>query len=145
TRVTGQGHFARARSGAARARRQRNNFGRAPFGVASRSLRSFVACVLLDTSHVLFREHLTNTAYPLRASVKYQISISRVRDSRFGLEGYISRFLMCMNIPEFASLSTMFRRLALLPLSERFMGRHSRRKLELVLASFLSGVVASGF
>src|SRR5258705_8564687 len=52
---------------------------------------------------------------------------------------------MCMNIPELASLSTMLRKLALLPLSDRFTGRHSRMKFEFASADFLSGVVASGF
>jgi hypothetical protein len=83
--------------------------------------------------------------YPLRVSVKYQTSNSNVSASRFGLEGYISRFLMCMNIPELASLSTMLRKLALLPLSERFTGRHSKMKFEFASAGLLSGVVASGF
>src|SRR6476620_8313959 len=143
--VFGREYPDRVRLTAVRAQDERNNFGATPFGVASRSLRSVVACVLLDTSHALVRERLTSTAYPLRASVKYQISISRVRDSRFGLEGYISRFLMCINIPELASLSTMLRKLARVPLSERFTGRHSRTKFEFASDGFFSGVVASGF
>ena len=42
-----------------------------------------------------------------------------------GLEGYISSDLVCINIPEAATRSTILRKLALVPLSEMLTGRHS--------------------
>ena len=63
----------------------------------------------------------------------------QVSDSRFGLEGYISKFLMCMNIPSAAIRSTMLRKLALMPLSETFTGRHSRTKSRVCIGDLFVG------
>src|SRR4051812_25612488 len=84
-------------------------------------------------------------AYPFRAKVKYQTSISSVSESRLALEGYISSVLMCMNIPEPANFSTMLRSATVEPLSDRFTGLHSNIQFELASAVFLSGIVESGF
>src|SRR3954470_10694515 len=62
-RAIGRARFVRERRAARRAQVERSNIGATSFGVAYRSLRSFVACVLLDTSRAL------NSGAPCRPSL----------------------------------------------------------------------------
>jgi hypothetical protein len=56
--------------------------------------------------------------------------MSRVKDCRVGLDGYISNDLVCISIFDAAMRSSIARSFALVPLSETLTGRHSSINLE---------------